>query len=65
MTAFLMIEEVAHELAVPRKWVLERIRTGELACYKMGHRTFRVKREDLDTFIAKSFIPATDTEEVE
>lgn len=63
MTAFLTLEDVAQELAVPRKWVLERIRGGDLGCYKLGERTFRVRREDLDSFITRSFVAAA--EEVE
>lgn len=58
MARFLTVEEIAEELVVPKKWVLERIREGALASHKMGHRTIRVRREDLDEFITRSYIPA-------
>jgi excisionase family DNA binding protein len=53
MEDFLSPEAVAERLGIKLRTVLEWLRTGKLPAYKFG-RQWRIKRADLETFIAAS-----------
>ena len=48
---FLTPAEVAEELRIDTRTVYTLIRSGQLKCIDLGHRTKRIYRSDLDVFI--------------
>jgi len=48
----LTVQQVCQELGVGRSWVYQRINSGEIPSVQMGGN-LRVKREDLQGYIAK------------
>ncbi len=57
MADLLSIEDVAARLKIKPRTVLEWLRTGKLAGYKMG-RIWRVDPADVDAFLAQHKQPA-------
>ena len=47
----LNIKEASAYLGIGRTKLYELIGTGELRAYKLGHRTMRIKKSDLDSFL--------------
>ena len=50
---FLSVKEIAEMLGVSVDTVQGWIRRKELAAYKVGTKAYRIKREDLDKFLAE------------
>ena len=50
---FLSVKEIAEMLGVSVDTVQGWIRRKELVAYKVGTKAYRVKREDLDKFLAE------------
>ena len=46
--------EVAEELRVQKRTVLKLINDGTLPCLDLGHRTKRIRRDDLDAYLLKA-----------
>ncbi len=44
-------QEVAERLGVSKETVLRLLRSGKLPAVKLGWRTWRIKRDDLDRFM--------------
>jgi excisionase family DNA binding protein len=51
---FLTVQEVATTLRVSSMTVYRLIKSGELAAVRVG-RSFRVREEDVDTYLAQRF----------
>ena len=50
-TEWLSVEDVANELKVNPERVRGWIRKKELLAYRIGGKEYRIKREDLNTFL--------------
>lgn len=50
----LTVEEVAHELRVSPRTVRNYIASGRLAAFPIGGKGYRIKRDDLDAFVAQT-----------
>lgn len=50
-------DQVAEELQVDKRTVLGMFRRGELAHISLGHRTKRVRRSELDQYLAAREVP--------
>ena len=48
---FLSVKEVAELLGVSSDHVQGLIRQGELIAYRVGAKAYRIKQEDLDSFL--------------
>jgi excisionase family DNA binding protein len=59
----LKVSEVAQELQVDRDTVYRLIKSGKLSAFRVGTRSWRIERRDLDDFIARgkreAYRPAT------
>jgi excisionase family DNA binding protein len=51
MTTLLSTKQVAEVLCVCVATVRRKIQSGELKAHKLGHRTLRVRKSDLDDFV--------------
>ena len=51
---FYTVDEVAEILSVHRQTVLSWISKGVLLACKLGNKTFRIEKRDLDSYIEKS-----------
>jgi excisionase family DNA binding protein len=51
MTDVMTIREVAAELKTSASTVKRLLSLGQLPCLRIGPRTIRVRREDLDAFV--------------
>jgi excisionase family DNA binding protein len=49
----LKVSEVAQELRVDRDTVYRLIKSGKLSAFRVGTRSWRIERRDLDDFIAR------------
>ena len=54
----LTVVEVAQWLNVPRRWVYDRARRGDLPSGRVG-KYLRFRRQDVATFIEQTFTPPT------
>jgi excisionase family DNA binding protein len=52
--AWLTVPEVAEELHIPRTRCYELIQCGELPAVRIGERSIRVNRRELETFLLES-----------
>lgn len=52
-TEWLTVEQIAKELQIPKKTIQAWLKSGRLIGYKPG-KEYRVKREDLNTFLEQS-----------
>jgi excisionase family DNA binding protein len=51
---WLTVPELAEELRLPRTRCYELIQRGELPAVRIGERSIRVNRHELETFLLKS-----------
>jgi excisionase family DNA binding protein len=51
---WLTVPEVADELHIPRTRAYELIQKGELPAVRIGERSIRVNRRELETFLTES-----------
>jgi excisionase family DNA binding protein len=52
--AWLTVPEVADELHIPRTRAYELIQKGELPAVRIGERSIRVNRRELETFLTET-----------
>lgn len=50
----LTLSEVAEQLSVSRRCVLDRVRAGRLRALRLSPRTIRIRQEDLDVFLERA-----------
>jgi excisionase family DNA binding protein len=53
-TEWLRVPEAAKELQIPRTRCYELIQRGELPAVRIGERTIRVNRQELERFLLES-----------
>ena len=53
-TSWLTVPEAAVELRIPRTRCYELIQKGELPAVRIGERSIRVNRHELETFLLKT-----------
>ena len=58
MTQFMTVDEVAEELIVTRRWVLDRVRDNTLGAQKMGDKMIRIRKSELDRYLEATYVPA-------
>ena len=53
----LSVRQAARELHIAERTLRQAVRTGELAAYKLGERTFRVERRGLEEWVRSRRVP--------
>lgn len=48
---YLSLDEGAHLIGVTVEYLRRAVRSGELAAFRLGHRTLRIRRDDLDAWV--------------
>lgn len=50
------IDELAEEWNIPRRRVLELVKSGKLGAFAVGTRTCRITREHIDKYISENTV---------